>query len=501
MKLSTCFANIAIILLIASSTFQNKLKTNVFNNRLDLITYFLASKPETVKNYENSYVEHSKTLNLLKDGFDEKKSKELLSKLKAIEEPQTESNIQFLKMYLIFRMSKGDQFAQHLYSLEKDQNPSSRKSKIDQKNFKKETEQILKITGSLNSCNYAKFSAYTILTEQNSLDKLQKYRITVKEGENDSKPQNRAALTKSNSQSWNDIKFYKTPKQALKLMDACKDYFPKSFNHVNSNPNCQFTTAEPVEYAGKLEDINLHPDCSVQIIGPDTNIQSISRDDEITFKVNMNNQEFMLNIYYPKDDRKPYYNCMGWAFGIEQYIGVELFMRQETVKVKNREELLLFMLQFVEADKISKRLKDDGSQPIFSEKYFEHDILDNKLDKTNSILMKLKENENIFADNKHLVGLKPDLTQEKVSQVCSNLDGAILIYGSLGYLTHGARFISKLNSWTSKLGHLDLITHGIDMLNTNTDKDYYGSPMYLYCSEEIKLDAEIVDVQKTDFMA
>ena len=64
----------------------------------------------------------------------------------------------------------------------------------------------------------------------------------------------------------------------------------------------------------------------------------------------------------------------------------------------------------------------------------------------------------------------------------SRLDQAVIFYGQNNKFSHAARYVSKLSSWTSKLGSSYLITHDLHFLSdSKSEKSLYGKPKFIFC--------------------
>lgn len=394
--------------------------------------------------------------------------------------------------FLVFKMIHGDKLAAKIYMDIKNENKKISEN-IDEASVLDRVRKIVAVTDGIGAGYHAKYLAYEYLKnydkKRNNRCRINFTHTSLSFIERRSKRSHMKIKTKA----WESIKFYKIPLNAdirdLKHWNKEKEKFPMVIFYGETHPNdCLYENPSSKDQVDNLSEINLHPDCKLQIIGRQTD----KTNDLKEIPIYIENRSHNVKFWVSQD--KLEYNCIGWAVGFQDFLEIRLYTDPQQ-DVKDLMSFKIYLRQYREAlksieTKLQGRSRDDT------------EILNriiNKKKPAPSLIMSLLLDENVL--EKNLVGLKDNITTEEINQICdSEMDGAVIFYGQNGELTHGARYVIELRSWTSKLGSSYLITHDLHLLDDSAfEKSLYGLPKFLYCPKSVNKEAPGVNMDRSDF--
>jgi len=197
--------------------------------------------------------------------------------------------------------------------------------------------------------------------------------------------------------------------------------------------------------------------CWLQKIGASTtNTKNLGN---LAIKVKVGSTTYQV-VVQTKNIVAPFYNCHGWAIGLEEVLGSVVNASTQTLlSIKTIGDYKRFLRQL----KAAYTAVENGLNLTYLR-------LAGKI-QGGSLLEDLIQNySNTYFDKK--------LISYQNINSCATLDGRILLYGDDTKFTHSAVYIGgTINSWTSKVGLSALYTHSIDGLNGLT----YGRPRFVLC--------------------
>jgi hypothetical protein len=480
---------ILFILILKIFRFEGKFfKAVPERTKMNNMACTLSEKFEEVSGLERNYTEF---YNSLSDSDEElEKSPKFSEFIEELKKDKVTSD-----EFLIIKMFYGDEIASRLYlelakTVVETNQPAS--SEINEDEVFSRVKEVALMTNGIGAKSYAQYQAIQYLKEYKLREN--KYRCDVSSQSENYNSEREIKLRTENGENyvgWRTIKFYKNPKSP-KIHNSNKSIsrfnsFPGIIEYVKNNLNhCNYQDNPSSIYVKELSEINLYEKCEVQIIGDHTN------DSEKREVVKLTIDGSKLEVKFYVSEHILDYNCLGWAIGLMDWVNPYLYTSPPRT-VQTKKELKLFLKQFKEAiiaiKKWNESLKD--KQPINSSISKKSSILD-KMKPGPSLLRNLVDNNIIIDGDDYLTGIKDDITQAQIANVCrDNLEGAVIFYGKEGHLTHAARYCSELNTWTSKMGHLFLATHSLHLLDdTATEKSVYGKPKFIYCPKGINYNAE-----------
>jgi hypothetical protein len=375
-------------------------------------------------------------------------------------------------------------------------------------NCNSDFQEMIKLTGNFNPRSLAFYRGYKILLE---LNKDNYFRNTDIDSKSQSKITNKHPITSSfknfsfreRSKNWNDIKFYIHPESLRDSNEIPLFYYDKLFDYLESDKECEYVEL-PKEKDEDIKGINPSK-CKAVKIADSTRLKTV-RPNNFPFEIMANGDRYTLMAHFTVLG-KVYYNCLGWALGIEEFINNDIWINypKESASITSLAGLKLLILQYAIALRNSDEFSNHDKSDLYysgsdsgSKSYYTSKLMSNSLiaevningisEKLNNSFFKLPTtNEKEFFDSKCRADDGNEIEEEMNIQ-----DGTIIFYGGLdeeggeNKLMHAARYIKHLRSWTSKMGELPLITHGLHHLDG--DINAYGRPVFLYCPNPLSSD-------------
>lgn len=395
--------------------------------------------------------------------------------------------------FLIIKMFYGDGIASRLYlDLAKTVIPDYQPAlgEINEQEVFSTVKEVATMTNGIGAKSYAQYQAMQYLKKYKLRNN--KYRCDVSSQNENYHSEREIKLRTENGDNylgWKTLKFFKIPKNVNTLYpnkaNSKSSNFPKINEYIKNNANdCAFQDIDSITYVKELSEIKLYDTCEIQIIGDRTN----NSDKREVVKLSVEGSNLEVKFFVSENILD--YNCLGWAIGLMDWVNPYVYTNPPR-PVSTKNDLKLFLLQFKEAIisiKIMNENASDKQSPAISKK---SSLLD-KLKPGSSLIMNLLEKSINLDGADYLTGINNEVTQAQIEKICKgSLIDAVIFYGKNGSLTHAARFSSELKTWTSKMGHLFLLTHSLHLLDDSlTEKSVYGIPGFVYCPNGADNNAE-----------
>jgi hypothetical protein len=470
-----------LILILITSVHLNFLKNLAMRSKMQSLACSLFYQYNEVKKIDKSINEIAKENDKHNDVYiPPEQYKEIINEMKKYKE----IGLQFL----VFKMMYGDKLAAKIYMDIINENKEIEKD-IDEKEVLDRVRKIVDLTNGIGASHHAKYLAHEYLKNYNPKNSN---RCQVNFASSGLSFLEKRSKSKLKTKAWNQIKYYKTPLNAdirnKKRWLKKNETFPMVITYGETYPSsCGYKNPTNLKEVSRLDEIELHPDCYIQIIGKQSDKYQIIK----KIPVIINNKQHDVKFWISENLID--YNCIGWAVGLQDFLEIRIYTNPKR-DVKTLKDFNLYLRQYREALITAEKKLGDGIE----DKEIWLRVIDKKKPEPSLIISLLKD-ENIL--DKRLVGLQDDISTLQIFEICNhNIDGAVIFYGQHGELTHGARYVKELNTWTSKLGSSYLVTHDLHLFDDGFhEKSLYGKPKFLYCTDTVRFDAPGAFKDKKDF--
>ena len=459
----------------------NLFKNSAMRSKLQILLCNIYLNSNEIKELDDNIVELSKD-NLMHNNLyiTPEKYQKLLDEIK----PKKDLVIDFL----LVKMTKGDIMAGKIF--EDLRNEGNIKMKeINEKEVLERVRNIVQLTDGIGSSNHAKYLAFEYMKNYDK-QKYMKCGIII-----DTRTSflERTSKTRTKTKTWQSIKYYKEPQHGmirnLKYWMKEKEHFPKVMLYGQQYPNdCNFENSATMTLVNDIDDVELKPNCYLQIIARKSD--NTKETHEISIMINEKKHNVKFFVSHDKLD----YNCIGWAVGLQDFMELYLYTEPRS-SVYDLRAFKLYMLQYREA---LKSIQDKLSNSENSNSELMARII-NKRKPAPSLIMSLLNDETLL--DSQLVGLEDEISSSILFDICdSRLDQAVIFYGQNNKFSHAARYVSKLNTWTSKLGSSYLVTHDLNFLSdSKAQKSLYGKPKFIFCPKAVNRGAIGIKHDRIDF--
>jgi len=483
MKLNVLFIFIIKIFQLESKFFKTISQRTKMNN----LACNISEKFDEISAIEKKYLEFSSSFS--ESGDLTTQTPKYLEFLELLKKDKSTS-----EEFLIIKMFYGDEIASRFYMdlvAMFDDKKKSLSDELSEDEVLSRVKDLAITTNGFGASSYAQFQALQFLKEYKLREN--KYLCDINfEDQNFNSGREKKYRTADGEKylGWKTIKFYKSPKyprmdesfwiNKLNRFPAAEEYLK-----INSN-DCKNGGDDQVNYVDELSEINLHKNCSVQIIADQTK----NTEKREVVKLSIEATSFKVKFFVSETILD--YNCLGWALGLMDFLNPFIYSSPPR-RVRTQKELKIYLKQFKEAITAIKKWKENSiARNATDDKFSRRSSMLEKLKPGYSLINDLIENNFKVDGDDYIIGITDDITQAQITSVCKgNLNEAVIFYGSEGLLTHAARFSTELDTWTSKMGYSWLLTHSLHLLDdTQTVKSVYGKPKFVYCPNGVDINAE-----------